>query len=123
MSDSEDEAGLEDGKKIDKEQLRRIEENDHKTSKADKKKKRLENIGIKEEQSGSEFEEEKEDDEDKKDGKDAKGKKEEIFPDHKPLKEDRELVKKSLFLGEKFGHFKLGTYMRIEVKINKKISR
>ena len=86
MSDSEDEAGLEDGKKIDKEQLRRIEENDHKTSKADKKKKRLENIGIKAEQSGSEFEEEKEDDEEQKDGKDSKGKKEEVFPDHKPLK-------------------------------------
>ena len=86
MSDSEDEAGLEDGKKIDKEQLRRIEENDHKTSKADKKKKRLENIGIKAEQSGSEFEEEKEDDEEQKDGKESKGKKEEVFPDHKPLK-------------------------------------
>ena len=49
MSDSEDELAQENGEKIDKDQLRRMEVNDHKTTKKDKKKKRLENIGIKEE--------------------------------------------------------------------------
>lgn len=56
MSDSEDEAALKDGEKIDKEQLRRIEANDRKVDKKEKRRKRLENMGIKEEQSGSEFE-------------------------------------------------------------------
>lgn len=57
MSDSEDEAALKDGQKIDKEQLRRIEANDRKTDKKEKRRKRLENMGIKEQASGSEFEE------------------------------------------------------------------
>jgi len=48
MSDSEEEA-LNDGEKIDKEQLRRIEANDRKVDKKEKRRKRLENMGIKEE--------------------------------------------------------------------------
>ena len=47
MSDSEDEADV--GGKIDKEQLRKIEANDHKVDKKEKRRKRLENMGIKEE--------------------------------------------------------------------------
>ena len=118
MSDSEDELAQENGEKIDKDQLRRMEVNDHKTTKKDKKKKRLENIGIKEEQSGSEFEENLDNDEE---GKEEEKKEPEV--EHKSLYKDTEKIKKSLFLGEKFGHFKIGTYMRIEVKIDKKISR
>ncbi len=49
MSDSEDEAALKDGEKIDKEQLRKIEDNDRKVDKKEKRRKRLENRGIKEE--------------------------------------------------------------------------
>jgi len=49
MSDSEDEAALKDGEKIDKEQLRKIEDNDRKVDKKEKRRKRLENQGIKEE--------------------------------------------------------------------------
>lgn len=49
MSDSEDEIALNDGKKIDKEQLRKIEDNDRKVDKKEKRRKRLENRGIKEE--------------------------------------------------------------------------
>ena len=60
MSDSEDEAALADGAKIDKEQLRKIEANDRKVDKKEKRRKRLENMGIKEDQSGSEFESEPE---------------------------------------------------------------
>ena len=48
MSDSEDEAALADGAKIDKEQLRKIEANDRKVDKKEKRRKRLENMGIKE---------------------------------------------------------------------------
>lgn len=43
--------------------------------------------------------------------------------EHKPLVKKAEEIKKSLFLGEKYGHYKIGTYMRIEVKIDKKVSR
>ena len=117
MSDSEDEAALKDGEKIDKEQLRKIEDNDKKVDKKEKRRKRLENKGIKEDQSGSEFN-------DQSDGE-ASGeeKKETKEVEHKPLIKKDEDVKKSLFLGEKFGHYKIGTYMRIEVKIDKKVSR
>ena len=36
---------------------------------------------------------------------------------------DKDELKRSQFLGEKFGHFKIGTYLRIEVEIDKEISR
>jgi hypothetical protein len=35
--------------------------------------------------------------------------------EHQPLKKSDEQIKKSLFLGEKFGHYKIGTYVRIEI--------
>ena len=50
MSDSDNE----DAKEIDKEQLHRLEQNDIKTDKKAKRKKRLENQGIKDDESGSE---------------------------------------------------------------------
>ena len=34
-----------------------------------------------------------------------------------------EVIKKSQFLGEKYGHFKIGTYLRIEIQVDKQISR
>lgn len=52
MSDSDNE----ETEKIDKEQLRKIEANDIKVDKKAKRKKRLENMGIKVEDSGSEAE-------------------------------------------------------------------
>jgi ribosome biogenesis protein BMS1 len=92
MSDSEEEAAMNDGEKIDKEQLRRIEENDRKVDKKEKRRKRLENMGIKEEQSGSEF-----DDEPDESGEEEGKKKEtkEEGPVHKPLKQKEEDIKKS----------------------------
>jgi ribosome biogenesis protein BMS1 len=118
MSDSEDEAALKDGEKIDKEQLRKIEDNDRKVDKKEKRRKRLENQGIKEEQSGSEFDDESEGE---ASGEEKKNEPKEV--EHKPLVKKAEEIKKSLFLGEKYGHYKIGTYMRIEVKIDKKVSR
>lgn len=32
-------------------------------------------------------------------------------------------IKKSQFLGEKYGHFKIGTYLRITIMLDKSISR
>lgn len=79
MSDSEDDAALKNGEKIDKEQLRKMEENDRKIDKKGKRKKRLENMGIKEDQSGSEFEESDENEP----GEETKKKEKETS--HKPL--------------------------------------
>lgn len=41
----------------------------------------------------------------------------------KTIFKTNEEIKKSLFLGEKFGHYKLGTYVRIEIEVEKKFSR
>ena len=43
--------------------------------------------------------------------KDLKSKKKEEDPEHKPVKKDIEKIKKGLFLGEKYGHYKIGTYV------------
>ena len=40
-----------------------------------------------------------------------------------PLQKSKDEIKKSLFLGEKYGHYKIGTYVRMEVRLNKDISR
>jgi ribosome biogenesis protein BMS1 len=54
----------------------------------------------------------------------AKGKKKkEEDPDHKPVKKDVETLKKGMFLGEKYGHYKIGTYVQIEIRVEKKFSR
>ena len=60
MSDSDNE----DTQKIDKEQLRKIEANDIKVDKKAKRKKRLENKGIKLQESGSEAEDSSDDEKD-----------------------------------------------------------
>ena len=113
MSESEGE----DDKKIDKEQLRKIEENDTKVDKKAKRRKRLEARDLKEAESGSEIEDEDEEKEegDKKPESTVKG--------HAPLKKTPEEIKKSQFLGEKYGHYKIGTYLRITIRLDKKVSR
>ena len=119
MSDSE---GENDAKKRkeDKEQLRKIEANDKKTDKKEKRKKRKQtnNEKVTDSDSGSEIESEKEN------GEEGDGKKtEEVGEDHAPLQKTLEQIKKSQFLGEKFGHYKIGTYVRIEIELDKGISR
>jgi len=126
MSDSEDEGGNHQITGEDKDQLMKIEENDKKVNKADKKRKRREARGLKDEDGDkdselsddpdSDSEEEKEED-----AADAK----KIIPDkeHAPLKKTDEQIKKAQFMGEKFGHYKIGCYMRISIKIDKSISR
>lgn len=124
MSDSDNEK--DEAADIDKEQLRRIEQNDIKTNKKDKRKKRLENKGIKVNDSDSEVSLQGggSDNEESGDDEPTKKKKEtEKTPEHAPLKKTDEEIKKSQFLGEKFGHFKIGSYLRIELKLDKEISR
>lgn len=117
MSDSDNE----ETEKIDKEQLRKIEANDIKVDKKAKRKKRLENMGIKIDESGSEAESSSSNDESgsEEDGevtkKGSSKKKKEVEIEHAPIKKTDLEIKKSQFLGEKFGHFKIGSYLRIEV--------
>ena len=91
-----------------------------KVNKRDKKKKRLEaqNEKASDSEDGSEIESDAEGEEG-----DGKGKKEEKVIEHKPLKKTDEEHKKAQFLGEKFGHYKIGTYVRIELSLDKSISR
>ena len=55
--------------------------------------------------------------------KKEKVKKMEQSKEHKPIQKSAMEVKKAQFLGEKFGHYKMGTYVRIEIQIEKKFSR
>ena len=106
---------------MDKEQLRKMEANDTKTDKKAKRKKRKEARDEKASDSseGSEIESEDEDGDEEKNKKKA----EEESKGHAPLKKTDEEIKKSGFLGEKFGHYKLGCYVRVEVKLDKGVSR
>lgn len=61
--------------------------------------------------------------EEKKAEGDEEAKKEPEAPEHKPLKKGADELKKSLFMGVKYGHFKLGTYVRIEIQVEKTYSR
>ena len=70
-------------------------------------------------ESGSEIESDKED----ADGEEKSGKEGKADVGHAPLKKTDEQIKKSQFLGEKYGHYKIGTYLRITVQIHKQISR
>lgn len=112
MSDSDGEDN-----DIDKEQLRKIEQNDVKGDKKAKRNKRLENDGKTLDESGSEAEESESGSEQED------GKKKEKEVEHAPLKKTNDVIKKSQFLGEKYGHFKIGTYLRIEIQVDKQISR
>ena len=70
--------------------------------------------------SGSEIASDAEEDGDGEKDKDAK---KEESKGHEPLKKSDEELRRARFLGEKFGHYKIGTYVRIELKLDKAISR
>jgi len=114
---------------IDKEALHRLEANDIKVDKKAKRIKRLANQDIKLDESGSEVEDddkpEKEgsDAEEENDGTKVKKGKHDVILKHKPLQKTVDEIKKSQFLGEKYGHFKIGSYLRIEVELDKDVSR
>jgi hypothetical protein len=120
MSDSDGELD------VDKEQLRRIEQNDIKTDKKAKRNKRMENRGKKVDESGSEISESEDEEAAEEEGEGilkSDGKKKEKTAEHAPVKKTNEAIKKSQFLGEKYGHYKCGVYIRIEVRLDKAISR
>ena len=91
--------------------------------KRDKRKKRMEarNEKLGDSDSGSEIE--SEEDEEGGDKDKAVAKKDEEAKGHAPLKKTDEELRKAQFLGEKFGHYKIGTYVRVELQLDKAISR
>ena len=114
MSDSDNEGQDKKQLAADNAQLRGMEANEKKGTKADKKRKRLENKGIKVVTDSDENSEDIEDEDSGEEGvvKDLKAKKkEEPEKEHKPVKKSEDQIKKGLFLGEKYGHFKIGTYV------------
>jgi hypothetical protein len=128
MSESEDEGdkvGRDGLTAEDKEQLNKIEANDHKVDKAEKRRKRMESAGVKmgDADADSELSDDKQDDDGSGEDEAEKGKDKKKAIEHKPIKKTDEQIKKSQFLGEKFGHYKIGCYMRIELKVDKAISR
>ena len=125
MDDSDAEGRDKDGNAVDKIQLRMMEENAVKGNKKDKKRKRLENKGIKldtDSDVNSDDIQADSGDENELLGDKKKNKKEED-PEHKPMKKSPEEIKKSLFLGEKYGHYKIGSYVQIDLAVEKKFSR
>ena len=123
MSDSEGEQDIQK-KREDKEQLRKIEANDHKVDKKEKRKKRMESNNTKIENSDSDSEVESDAEEgDGVEGDEKKKKEEEEDKGHAPVKKTDDELKRAQFLGEKFGHYKIGTYVRIELSLDKSISR
>ena len=116
MSDSDGEGEDKKQTAADRDQLRKMESNEHKGNKLDKKRKRLENKGIKLQTDSDENSEDIEEEEDSGeegviDKKTGKKIKEEKVPEHKPIKKDKEEIIKATFLGEKYGHFKIGSYV------------
>ena len=106
----------------------KLDENDKKVNKADKRRKRREDAGFKVEDADkdSELSDDPESDgEEEKEEDGVADQKKVVKPDkeHAPLKKTDEQIKKSQFMGEKFGHYKIGCYMRISIKIDKSISR
>ena len=124
MSDSEGEQDIQK-KREDKEQLRKLEANDHKVDKKEKKKKRMEsrNDKIANSESDSEVESDAEGEEGAEGDEKKKKKEEEEEKGHAPVKKTDDELKRAQFLGEKFGHYKIGTYVRIELSLDKGISR
>ena len=126
MDDSDAEGHDKEGNPLDKEQLRKMEDNATKGSKKDKKRKRMENKGFKLE---TDSDVNSEDisagsaDENELIGQKKAKKKAEEEPEHKPIKKSIEDIKKGLFLGEKYGHYKIGTYVQIDLAVEKKFSR
>lgn len=128
MSDSDGELD------VDKEQLRKIESNDTKIDKKGKKKKRLENEGKNVDDSDSEMDSDEDNEKDPEDDRLRDGmfksekkkkdsKKEVPAVEHAALKKTQDELRKAQFLGEKYGHYKCGTYVRIEISVDKMISR
>ena len=121
MDDSDEEGRDKSGNTVDKDQLRKMEDNATKGTKEDKKRKRMENKGLK---VADDSDENSEDIDAASGDEDTlleknKGKKKEEVVEHKPVKKDQEEIKKGLFLGEKYGHFKIGTYVQIELSVAK----
>lgn len=88
MSDSDEEGKDEEGKPLDKDQLRRLEDNERKGTKFDKKRKRMENKGFKVETDSDEASEEvdgESGDEELNGVKKEKVKKMEQSKEHKPI--------------------------------------
>ena len=126
MSDSDNEGKDKAGNTVDKEQLRKMEDNATKGTKDDKKKKRMENKGLKVAEDSDENSEDIEaasGDEDMLLDKKKAKKKEEVEVEHKPVKKSEDQIKKGLFLGEKYGHYKIGTYVQIDLEVDKKFAR
>ena len=117
MSDSDEEGKDKQGNAIDKDQLRQIEANSHKGTKQDKKRKRMENKGEKlvtdSDENSEDIDADSADEEGLVKAKKAQKKEEEVK--HKEVKKSVDEVKKGLFLGEKYGHYKIGTYVQIEI--------
>ena len=128
LSDSDGEAQDKEGNAIGKaqqEQIRKMEINSRKGTKDEKKRKRLENMGHKVESDSDENSEDidgESGDEEKTGVKKKEDKKDEV-KEHKPLLKSQDEIKKAQFLGEKYGHFKMGSYVRIELQVEKKFSR
>ena len=86
----------------------------------------MENRGKKVDESGSEISESEGEEAAEEEGEGilkSDGKKKEKTAEHAPVKKTNEAIKKSQFLGEKYGHYKCGVYIRIEVRLDKAISR
>lgn len=64
-----------------------------------------------------------EEEESDEEGKKNKEVKMEQSKEHKPILKDKDEIKKSCFLGVKYGHYKMGSYVRIEIQVEKKFSR
>lgn len=124
MSDSEGEQDAEK-RREDKEQLRKIESNDTKIDKKAKRKKRMEARNEKpgDSDSGSEIESDEDEEGAEGDGTKTADQKKADEKGHAPMKKSDDEIKKSRFLGEKFGHYKVGIYVRIELELDKGISR
>ena len=124
MSDSEGEQDAEK-RREDKEQLRKIESNDTKIDKKAKRKKRMEARNEKpgDSDSGSEIESDEDEEGAEGDGTKTADQKKADEKGHAPMKKSDDEIRKSRFLGEKFGHYKVGIYVRIELELDKGISR
>ena len=97
MSDSEGEGKDAEGNEIDKDQIRRLEDNERKGTKFEKKRKRMENKGLKVETDSDEASEDLNDDSegDEKKVKEEKIKQMEMSKEHKPIKKTDMEIKKS----------------------------
>lgn len=114
MDDSDQEGRDKEGNVLNKEQLRSMENNAIKGTKKDKKRKRMENDGRKLETdsdvNSEDIDADSEGDEDNM-AKKKGAKTEEPDKEHKPMRKTVDEIKKGQFLGEKYGHFKIGTYV------------